>query len=73
MIEKVIALCMFLGAELIEHSPKNSMYDCLKTKRIIERNTPEGGNSKVMCGEVEAETYVDKFGIKRIEKIIHSK
>jgi len=72
MIEKVIALCLFLAGELIEHSPKQSMSDCLETKRKIERNT-SGGSSRVMCGIVTAETYVDKFGIKRIEKIVDSK
>ena len=36
MIEKVIALCMFLAGEMIEHSPKESLSDCLEVKRKIE-------------------------------------
>ena len=70
MIESIVALCMFLGDKLIEHSPKKSLSDCLETKRKIERNT-DSGNSHVKCDIVKAKTYVDKHGIKRIEKIEH--
>jgi hypothetical protein len=69
MIEKIVALCLFLGGEMIEHSPKESLSECLETKRKIERNTSEGGNSYVKCSIVKAKVYVDKFGIKRIEEI----
>ena len=68
MIEMVVALCMFLGEKLIEHSPKNNLSECLETKRKIERNT-DSGNSRVECSIVKAKTYVDNHGIKRIEKI----
>jgi len=54
---------------MIEHSQKESLSECLETKRKIERNTPEGGNSYVKCSIVKAKVYVDKFGIKRIEEI----
>jgi len=69
MIETIVALCMFLGEKMIEHSPKESLSECLETKRKIERNTPEGGNSHVKCSLVKAKVYVDKHGIKRIEEI----
>jgi len=70
MIEKVIALCMFLAGEMIEHFPKESLSDCLEVKRKIERNSPEGGSSYVKCSIVKAQTYIDNHGIKRIEKIL---
>jgi len=70
MIEMVVALCMFLGEKMIEHSPKKNLSECLETKRKIERNT-DSGNSRVECSIVEAKTYVDKHGIKRIEEIKH--
>ena len=70
MIEKVIALCMFLAGEMIEHSPKESLSDCLEVKRKIERNSPEGGSFYVKCSIVKAQTYIDNHGIKRIEKIL---
>ena len=41
----------------------------LEVKRKIERHSPPGGNSYVKCGVVKAKTYVDKHGIKRVEKI----
>jgi hypothetical protein len=53
---------------MIEHSPKKNLSDCLETKRKIERNT-DSGNMTVQCGVVKAKVYVDKHGIKRIEKI----
>jgi len=69
MIETIVALCMYLGEKMIEHSYKESLSKCLETKRKIERNTPAGGNSYVKCGVVKAKVYVDKHGVKRIEEI----
>ena len=68
MIEMVVALCLFLNDRMIEHSHKESLSECLETKRKIERNT-NSGNSHVKCELVKAKVYVDKHGIKRIEEI----
>ena len=68
MIEMVVALCLFLNDTMIEHSHKESLSECLETKRKIERNT-DSGNSYVQCSVVKAKVYVDQHGIKRIEKI----
>jgi hypothetical protein len=68
MIEMVVALCLFLNDKMIEHSHKESLSECLETKRKIERNT-NSGNSHVKCEVVKAKVYVDKHGIKRIEEI----
>ena len=68
MIEMVVALCLFLNDKMIEHSHKESLSDCLETKRKIERNN-DSGNSYVQCSVVKAKVYVDKHGIKRIEEI----
>jgi hypothetical protein len=38
MIEMVVALCLFLNDKMIEHSHKESLSECLETKRKIERN-----------------------------------
>ena len=70
MIESIVALCMFLGEKLLEHSPKKSLSECLEVKRKIERNI-ESTNSRVSCGIVKAKTYVDNHGIKRIEKVVN--
>ena len=68
MIEMVVALCLFLNDKMIEYSHKESLSECLETKRKIERNT-NSGNSHVQCSVVKAKVYVDQHGIKRIEKI----
>ena len=33
-----VALCMFFEGKLVEHTYKSSMSECLKSKRIAERN-----------------------------------
>ena len=33
-----VALCMFFEGELVEHTYKESMADCLRAKRVAERN-----------------------------------
>jgi len=68
MIETIVALMMFLGDKMIEHSPKKNLSECLEIKRKIERNN-DSGNSTVKCGVVNAKVYTDKHGVKRIEKI----
>jgi len=48
MIETVIALCMFYQGGIIEHTYKESMSDCLKSKRIASREVnPE--NVRFAC------------------------
>ena len=37
MIETVVALIMFIGAEIKEHRIQKSMADCLRGKRHAER------------------------------------
>ena len=58
-----VALCMFFEGELVEHTYKSSMSECLKAKRIAERNIqPERVQFK--CGKnVKAEVeYVKAEG-----------
>ena len=73
MIQLVIALCLFNpDGLLVEHTYKDNMSDCLKTKREMTRNL-EGSLSQTMCGEVEAVIEVDTTGSEfkyRIIKIL---
>ena len=58
-----VALCMFLEGELVEHTYKSSMADCLRAKREAERNIqPERVQFK--CGQnVKAEVeYIKAEG-----------
>jgi hypothetical protein len=72
MLQAVIALCLFINGELIEHRIQDSISDCLKHKREAERNMGMN-NKKFMCGEVEAEVIDNVDGSKTISKIIKSK
>ena len=67
----VIALCMFYQGGIIEHTYKDSMSDCLKSKRIASREVnPE--NVRFACGKVTAETEI-YMGEKKILKILKDK
>lgn len=71
LVEMVVALCMFYQGGIIEHTYKDSMSDCLKSKRIASREVnPE--NVKFACGKVKAETEI-YMGEKKILKIIEDK
>ena len=68
MIETVVALCMFVAGELKEHRIQPAMSDCLKGKRIAERDL--NNNIQYKCGEVQAELENNVDGSKTIKKII---
>lgn len=71
MIETVVALCMFYQGGIIEHTYKETMSDCLRSKRVASREVnPE--NVKFACGKVKAETEI-YMGRKKIVKIIEDK
>ena len=71
MIETVIALCMFYQGGIIEHTYKESMSDCLKSKRIASREVnPE--NVRFACGKVTPLTEI-YMGEKKILKILEDK
>ena len=72
MTQVVIALCLFISGELVEHRIQSSMSDCLKKKREATRNM-EMNNKQLMCGEVKAELYKNVDGSISINKIIQEK
>ena len=70
MITKfVIALCLFLNDQLVEHRIQDSMGTCLKMKREATRNM-DMKNKQLMCGEVEAYISVNIDGSETIDKIV---
>tara|TARA_A100001201_G_scaffold248_1_gene646 strand:+ start:589 stop:813 length:225 start_codon:yes stop_codon:yes gene_type:complete len=71
VISTVVALCMFIGGVLTEHRIQSSMSECLKGKRLAERD--KGSNIQYMCGKVEAELESNIDGSKAIKKIITNK
>jgi len=68
MIETVVALCMFVAGELKEHRIQPAMSDCLKGKRLAERNKSDTVNYK--CGKVKVELENNIDGSKSIKKIV---
>ena len=69
MTEIVIALIMYLNGTMIEHTPKETMSSCLKSKRIATREiNPE--SVVFSCKKVTALTEI-YMGEKKILKIIN--
>ena len=57
MTEAVVALIMMLNGNMIEHTYKEKMSDCLRSKRIAERQVrPE--RVQFSCKKVEAKTEI---------------
>jgi len=68
-MEIVISLLMLLNGNIIEHTYKDSLSTCLKSKRIAEREVnPE--RVRFVCKQVKAETEI-YMGAKKILKIIN--
>lgn len=66
--ELVVALILTLNGNVIEHVYKDKMSDCLKSKRVAEREVnPE--RVVFSCRKVQAETEI-YMGQKKILKII---
>ena len=69
MTKVVIALCLFLNGQLVEHRIQSSISDCLKKKRVASRNM-DMNNKQLMCGEVKAIMTKNIDGSESIDKII---
>ena len=68
MIEIVVALIMYLDGSMIEHTYKEKMSSCLKSKRIAEREVnPQ--TVRFACKKVKAKTEI-YLGQKKILKIL---
>ena len=68
MIEILFALTMYLNGSMIEHTPKDSLSHCLKSKRVAMKEVnPERVVFKCEKLKVETEIYM---GEKNILKVI---
>ena len=68
MIETVFALILTLNGNMIEHLYKNSLSDCLKSKRIAQNEVnPERVVFSCQKVQDQTEIYMDR---KKIIKII---
>jgi hypothetical protein len=67
MIETVVALLMFVGAEIKEHRIQPSMSECLKGKRHASRNISDNVEFKCIKSKAQLETNIDgSFSIKAL-------
>ena len=72
MVQTVIALCLFIGGQLIEHRIQPDISTCLKMKREASRNM-NMDDKRFMCGEVDAMVEKNIDGSITIDKIIKPK
>lgn len=68
MIETVIALLMFVNHEIKEHRIQDSMSECLKGKRVAERQAKNQIQYKCIKSKAELEQNID--GSWSINKLI---
>ena len=69
MIETVVALLMFVNHEIKEHRIQVSMSECLRGKRVAERQLKGGSQVSYKCIKSKAETEI-YMGEKSIKKLI---
>ena len=70
ILETVVALLMVVNNEIKEHRIQESMSQCLKGKRIAERQLKGGSNVRYECLKSEAELETDSLGNIHIKKLI---
>jgi hypothetical protein len=66
MIETVVALLMFVGAEIKEHRIQDNMAACLRGKRTAERDYNENVTYKCIKSKAETEIYLGEKSIKKL-------
>ena len=58
MIETVVALLMFWDGEIKEHRIQENMADCLRARRVAEREFNPNISYKCIRSEAETEIYM---------------
>ena len=69
MVETVVALLMFINGEIKEHRIQPSMSECLKGKRVAERQLKGGSSVQYKCIKSKAQTEI-YMGEKSIKALI---
>ncbi|BAQ87660.1 hypothetical protein [uncultured Mediterranean phage uvMED] len=69
MIETVFALLLIIDHEIKEHRIQVSLSDCLKGKRVAERQLKENTKVSYKCIKSKAETEI-YLGQKSIKNLI---
>ena len=66
MIETVIALLMIVNNEIKEHRIQPTMSECLRGKRIANRNLSSNVENKCIKSKAEIEIYMGEKSIKKL-------
>ena len=66
MTEVVVALLLFIGAEIKAHRIQDSMAMCLRGKRQAERQYSETVSYKCYKGRAKTEIYMGEKSIKAL-------
>jgi hypothetical protein len=66
MIEVVVALLMFWDGEIKEHRIQKSMADCLRARRVAEREYNPNVSYKCIRNKAETEIYLGEKSIKKL-------
>ena len=66
MIETVVALLMFWNGEIKEHRIQSSMADCLRARRVAEREYNPNVSYKCIRNKAETEIYLGEKSIKKL-------
>ena len=66
MIETVIALLMIIDHEIKEHRIQPSMSECLKGKRIANRDVSDNIEYRCIISKAETEIYMGEKSIKKL-------
>tara|TARA_R100000655_G_C2917092_1_gene181600 strand:+ start:387 stop:596 length:210 start_codon:yes stop_codon:yes gene_type:complete len=66
MTEVVIALLMIINGEIKEHRIQDSMSNCLKGKRIAQRQSKNNIEYQCIKSKAETEIYMGEKSIKKL-------
>lgn len=70
MIKMVVFLCTMMNGELVKQTIMESKVDCLKQKRIVEREHITENSMTFMCDEMKAKIKHDTDGNMVVLEII---
>ena len=66
MIEQVIALLMIVDHEIKEHRIQPSMSECLRGKRVANRDVGSNVEYRCIVSMAETEIYMNEKSIKKL-------
>jgi len=66
MIETVIALLMIVDHEIKEHRIQPNMSECLRGKRVANRNLSDNIEYRCIKSDAEIEIYMGEKSIKKL-------